>query len=126
MKKSFLPFLLLSISAFAFHIPEAAWKTGVLQRVSADPVAPASVRGKKAMRHGYEMTYYFIQSGDYLYEGEILRKKKDKDFPVTVNAPVKFLLKDADLYLRDSKGKEHKLLLLNAIRSVDAGKEQPK
>lgn len=119
MKKALLSILLLSVSAFAGRFPESAWKTGVLKRVSTDPVAPASDRaGKKAFRHGYAVTYYFIESGDYLYEGETLHRKNHKDFSVDVNAPVKFLLTDSDLYLRDNKGKQHKLLLLNTIRTA--------
>ena len=124
MMKPLLSILLLSVFAFAGRAPESAWKAGVLKRVSTDAVSPTTdLAGKKA-RHGYAVTYYFIQSGDYLYEGETLHRKKEKGFSVEVNASVKFLLTDTDLYLRDTKGKPHKLLLLNAIR--ESGGEPPK
>lgn len=121
MKKPLLFIVLLSTFAFAGRVPDSAWKTGLLKRVDTDAVEPTTDHaGKKALRHGYAITYYFIQSGDYLYEGETLHHKKEKGFPVSVNAPVKFLLAGMDLYLRDNKGKPHKLLLLNTIRTADA------
>lgn len=127
MKKPLLSILLLSTFAFAGRVPDSAWKTGLLKRVSSDPVAPTTdIAGKKAVRHRYAATYYFIQSGEYLYEGETLHRKSEKDFSVDVNAPVKFLLSGMDMYLRDNKGKQHKLLLLNTIRTAEAEAEQPK
>ena len=110
--------LLVLTSALAeAKIPNSAWKSGVLKRVSKEHVARRSGElGKKPPKHGVYISYYFIQSDKSLYEGDDVRlKNNEKGFPISVKAPVKFFLDANDLYIQDDKGKAHKLRLVNVL-----------
>jgi hypothetical protein len=98
-------------------IPNSAWKSGVLKRVSTEHVGRKSGElGKKPPKHGVYISYYFIQGDKSLYEGDDVKlKNNEKGFPISVNAPVKFFLDDNDLYIQDDNGKAHKLRLVNVL-----------
>ena len=117
MKLVFISLLVLASVAAEAKIPNSAWKSGVLKRVSKEHVARQSGElGKKPPRHGVYISYYFIQADKSLYEGDDVKlKNNEKGFPISVNAPVKFFLDANDLYLQDDKGKAHKLRLVNVL-----------
>ena len=117
MKRAFISLLVLASVAAQAKIPNSAWKSGVLKRVSKEHVARQSGElGKKPPRHGVYISYYFIQADKSLYEGDDVKlKNNEKGFPISVNAPVKFFLDANYLYLQDDKGKAHKLRLVNVL-----------
>ena len=117
MRHVFISLLVLASIAAEAKIPNSAWKSGVLKRVSKEHVARQSGElGKKPPRHGVYISYYFIQADKSLYEGDDVKlKNNEKGFPISVNAPVKFFLDANDLYLQDDKGKAHKLRLVNVL-----------
>lgn len=119
MKPLFVASLILvlaSISAQA-KIPSSAWKTGVLKRTTRDHLVKESGQlGKKPPKHGIYISYYYIEAENSLYEGDdVTLKNNEKGFPVSVDAPVKFFVNGNDMYIRDDKGKEHKLRLVNVL-----------
>lgn len=117
MKRVFISLLVLASVAAQAKIPNSAWKSGVLKRVSKEHVARQSGElGKKPPRHGVYISYYFIQADKSLYEGDDVKlKNNEKGFPISVNAPVKLFLDANYLYLQDDKGKAHKLRLVNVL-----------
>ena len=128
MKTSFVAvfvFVLALISAQA-KIPSSAWKTGVLKRATKDHLVKESGQlGKKPPKHGIYISYYYIESENSLYEGDDVRlKNNEKGFPVTVDAPVKFFVNGNDMYVRDDKGKEHKLRLVNVLPAEANARQQ--
>lgn len=120
-----LALVLVSISAEA-KIPSSAWKSGVLRRTSKEHLVKESGQlGKKPPKHGIYISYYYIESENSLYEGDdVALKNNEKGFPVTVDAPVKFFVNGNDLYIRDDKGKEHKLRLVNVLPSGASATQQ--
>lgn len=123
MKLVFISLLVLASVAAQAKIPNSAWKSGVLKRVSKEHVARQSGElGKKPPRHGVYISYYFIQADKSLYEGDDVElKNNEKGFPISLNAPVKFFMDANNLYLQDDKGKAHKLRLVNVLPTDTAG-----
>jgi hypothetical protein len=117
MKYICISLLVLTSAVAEAKIPNSAWQSGILKRVSKEHIARQSGElGKKPPKHGVYISYYFIQGDRSLYEGDDVKlKKKEKGFPISVNAPVKFFLDDNDLYVQDDKGKAHKLRLVNVL-----------
>lgn len=117
MKYICISLLVLASAMAEAKIPNSAWKSGVLTRVSKEHVARQSGElGKKPPKHGVYIRYYFIQADKSLYEGDDVKlKNNEKGFPISVNAPVKFFLDANDLYIQDNKGKAHKLRLVNVL-----------
>ena len=119
MKPIFVASLALALVPLSVEakIPSSAWKSGVLKRTSKDHLVKESGQlGKKPPKHGIYISYYYIESENSLYEGDdVALKNNEKGFPVTVEAPVKFFVNGNALYLRDDKGKEHKLRLVNVL-----------
>lgn len=117
MKCVFISLLILASAAAEAKIPNSAWKSGILKRVSKEHIGRQSGElGKKPPRHGVYISYYFIQADKSLYEGDDVKlKNNEKGFPISVNGPVKFFLDANDLYLKDDKGKAHKLRLVNVL-----------
>src|SRR5215469_15443026 len=120
-----LALALVSISAEA-KIPSSAWKSGVLRRTTKDHLVKESGQlGKKPPKHGIYISYYYIEAENSLYEGDdVALKNNEKGFPITVDAPVKFFVDGNDLYLRDDKGKEHKLRLVNVLPTGSSAPQQ--
>ena len=59
-----------------------------------------------------DVTLYTIDDGKYVWVvSRRMIKKHDKPLNVTINAPVKFAIENADCYLLDDQGKEHKLVV---------------
>lgn len=117
--------VLASISTEA-KIPSSAWKSGVLKRMTKDHLVKESGQlGKKPPKHGIYISYYYIESESSLYEGDdVALKNNEKGFPVTVDAPVKFFVNGSDMYIRDDKGKEHKLRLVNVLPTHRSAPQQ--
>lgn len=122
MRTCFALILFASSICLAARIPDSAWKTGVLKRVSTDHLAQESGQlGKRPPKHGFYISYYFIEADNHLYEGDDVRlKREEKGFPVTIEQPVKFAISGSDLYIQDSSGKQHKLRLVNSIATASA------
>jgi len=119
MKPIFVASLALALVSISLEakIPSSAWKSGVLKRTTKDHLVKESGQlGKKPPKHGIYISYYYIESENSLYEGDdVSLKNNEKGFPITVDAPVKFFVNANDLYIRDDKGKEHKLRLVNVL-----------
>lgn len=128
MKRIFIAsllFILVAISAQA-KIPSSAWKTGVLKRTTKDHLVKESGQlGKKPPKHGVYISYYYIESENSLYEGDDVKlKNNEKGFPISVDAPVKFFIDGNDMYIRDDKGKQHKLRLVNVLPTAANATQQ--
>jgi|SRR5690348_6874155 len=117
MKHVYISLLVLASVVAEATIPNAAWKSGALKRVSKEHIARQSGElGKKPPKHGVFISYYFIEADKSLYEGDDVElKDNEKGFPISVNAPVKFFRNINDLYIQDDKGKTHKLHLVNVL-----------
>ena len=117
MKQIVIFLIVLSSAVAEAKIPNSAWKSGVLKRVSREHIGRQSGElGKKPPKHGVYISYYFIEGDKSLYEGDDVElKNNEKGFPISVNAPVKFFLDANDLYIQDDKGKAHKLRLVNML-----------
>jgi hypothetical protein len=114
---TFLLVLLTAAFSAQAKIPNSSWKTGVLKKVTRDHIARESGElGKKPPKHGVYINYYFIEADSSLYEADDVRlKENEKGFPVSVEGPVKFFPSGNDMYVLDSRGKQHKLRLLNIL-----------
>lgn len=117
---SLLFILILAAMSAQAKIPSSAWKTGVLKRTTKDHLVKESGQlGKKPPKHGVYISYYYIESENSLYEGDDVKlKNNEKGFPISVDAPVKFFIDGNDMYIRDDKGKQHKLRLVNVLPTV--------
>lgn len=117
MKHIFISLLVLASVGAEAKSAKSEWKDGVLKRVSQEHIGRQSAElGKKPPKHGVYISYYFIEADKSLYEGDDVKlKRSEKGFPISVNAPVKFFLEANDLYIRDDKGKSHKLRLVNVL-----------
>ena len=104
----------------------STWRDGVLKRVTKDHLTGESNQlGKKPPKHGLFLTYYFVEADNNLYEGDdVTLKQNEKGFPVSLNSQVKFLVAGNEMYLRDDRGKSHKLRLVNVI-PTEAVNAQP-
>lgn len=133
MKKILVLLLVFASICAQAKISNSDWKSGVLKRVSKDHLTGESGQlGKKPPRHGVYINYYFVESENFLYEGDDVKlKQSEKGFPVSVNSQVKFFLNGNDMYLKDDRGKQHKLRLVNVLRTnapapQQSSAEQPK
>ena len=117
MKRILIAVLILTAFAAEAKKSNSDWKDGVLKRVTKDHLTGESGQlGKKPPKHGVYISYYFVEADNQLYEGDDVRlKNNEKGFPVSVNGPVKFYVSGTDMYLRDDKGKQHKLRLVNVL-----------
>ena len=117
MKRVFISLVILAALSAQAKISNSDWKTGTLKRVSKDHLTGESGQfGKKPPKHGVYVNYYFVESENYLYEGDDVKlKQSEKGFPVSVNSEVKFFLDGNDMYLKDDRGKKHKLRLVNVL-----------
>jgi hypothetical protein len=125
MKKILVFLVFASICAQA-KISNSDWKSGVLKRVAKDHLTGESGQlGKKPPKHGVYINYYFVESENYLYEGDDVKlKASEKGFPVSVNSQVKFFLNGNDMYIKDDRGKQHKLRLVNVLPTNATAKQQ--
>ncbi|MHB1021367.1 MAG: hypothetical protein ACYC46_02045 [Acidobacteriaceae bacterium] len=112
--------------AIAKKIPDSAWQTGTLLKVTDD--SSSRIMGWTSHNGvGHVGTYvrvvwhYTIEDGQYIYEAERTTKQRDKPLDVTVNAPVKFAVVKMDLYLRDDEGKVHKLGIETKTLKTESG-----
>ncbi|MBV9073281.1 MAG: hypothetical protein JOZ10_06590 [Acidobacteria bacterium] len=123
-----IPLVLLLAAAIAVNAktPSSGWKQGTLKRVTKEHLTGESGQlGKKPPKHGLYISYYFVEEGNQLYEGDDVQlKQNEKGFPVSVNDPVQFLISGSDMYLRDQKGKRHRLRLVNVL-PTNAGSAKP-
>lgn len=126
MKSIFISLLVLASVVSEAKIPNSAWKSGVLKRVTKEHIARQSGElGKKPPKHGVYISYYFIEADKSLYEGDDVKmKNNEKGFPISENAPVKFFLDANDLYIQDNKGKAHKLHLVNVLPTETSPPQQ--
>jgi hypothetical protein len=130
MKRLLALFLLLVCPLMLFgrkRAEGAQWQDGILKRTSNDRLERSSghtgIKGKKRVF----ITYYFIEAGDSLYEAEDVETKDKKlDLPSAGEAHVSFLVSNSDFFLKDAKGKEHKLHLLNKVPVASAQAATPK
>jgi hypothetical protein len=116
--KTFLAFsVLFATTAVEARIPSSAWKSGILKRVTKEHLTGESGQlGKKPPKHGIYISYYFVESENHLYEGDDVKlKHNEKGFPVAVDGPVQFFVNGTDMFLRDQKGKQHRLRLVNVL-----------
>ena len=126
MKPVLVFLLILGAISVEARIHGSDWKDGVLMRVTKDHIARESLQlGKKSPKHGVYISYYYIESENFLYEGDDVElKNHEKGFPVSVNGPIKFYLAGSDMYIRDDRGKQHKLRLVNVL-PIQASAAQP-
>lgn len=126
MKTFFISLVILVSLSVQAKISNSDWKTGTLKRVSKDHLTGESGQlGKKPPKHGVYVNYYFVESENYLYEGDDVKlKQSEKGFPVSVNSQVKFFLDGNDMYLQDDRGKKHKLRLVNVLPTNSNMKKQ--
>ena len=113
----FVFILILACVAAQAKIHNSDWKSGVLKRIAKEHLTGESGQlGKRPPKHGVFLTYYFVESEGSLYEGDdVTLKKNERGFPVSVNSSVQFLVTGAEMYLRDDKGKSHRLRLVNVL-----------
>lgn len=127
MKCVFISLLVLVSVVAEAKIPNSAWKSGVLKRVTREHIVRQSGElGKKPPKHGVYISYYFIEADKSLYEGnDVKMKNNEKGFPISENEPVKFFLDANDLYIQDDKGKAHKLHLVNVLSTETSAAQPP-
>jgi hypothetical protein len=126
MKRVFISLVILTSLSLQAKISSSDWKTGTLKRVTKDHLTGESGQlGKKPPKHGVYVNYYFVESENYLYEGDDVKlKQSEKGFPVSVNSQVKFFLDGNDMYLQDDRGRKHKLRLVNVLPTNSNMKKQ--
>ena len=127
MKRVFLAFLIaMTCVASQAKIHNSDWKSGVLKRITREHLTQESGQlGKKPPKHGVFLTYYFVEAENSLYEGDdVTLKRNEKGFPVSVNSPVQFFVTGTEMYLRDEKGKSHRLRLVNVLPAGTAAVPQ--
>jgi hypothetical protein len=118
--------LILASVASEARIRNSDWKSGVLKRVAKEHLTQESGQlGKKPPKHGVFISYYFVEADNSLYEGDdVTLKKNEKGFPVSVNSPIQFFVAGTQMYLRDDKGKTHRLRLVNVLPAGAAASPQ--
>jgi hypothetical protein len=113
-------FLALSTLAVAEKIPADAWISGRLIDVSESwhTRGGGQVNSYNGQIHGgmaiheYPIIRYVIDDGQYIYEADlVLRRKNEKQPVVTVNGDVTFAFYKSNLYLRSEDGREYKLVI---------------
>jgi hypothetical protein len=122
----FVLILILASVASQAKIHSSDWKSGVLKRVAKEHLTQQSGQlGKKPPKHGVFISYYFVEADNSLYEGDdVTLKKNEKGFPVSVNSPVQFFVAGTQMYLRDNRGKSHRLRLVNVLPAGAAASPQ--
>lgn len=107
-------------------IHSSDWKSGVLKRITKEHLTEESGQlGKKPPKHGVFISYYFVEADNSLYEGDdVTLKQNEKGFPVSLNSPVQFVVTGNLMYLRDEKGKSHRLRLVNILPAGAAASPQ--
>jgi hypothetical protein len=124
--------VLTLLFAFAPVAADHAWQDGTLTDVtshntSAQVIEPQIGTGTGDRTIRYSVTYeYTIQTADRFYVAQIQTSEQGSTAPVAVppvdldtNARVTFAVDKQTLYVKDKKGKEHKL------RIVKQGIRQP-
>jgi hypothetical protein len=122
LMRRILPFVvvLLWVLSAAARVPASAWQSGTLKDLTTDTESRiVGLNGMLVQGH-IVITHYFIESSAYIYEADLRLHAKDKQPPVTVNAPIKFALVGSDFYIQDEEGKEHKLMLVKKILKTPA------
>ncbi len=117
--KTLLCAALIGISAVpcvAQKIHDPDWKMGVLVDVRSEKnsrlIGVASPTGAVLVQKRNDAVYYEVDGGDIVYVAkQTLRRRWSKPLNVTVNKPLKFMVKGRDLYLLDEDGKKQKLSL---------------
>ena len=103
--------ILTAVVPFAYaKDKERAWQDGILLDSSTE-------KGTRLVGNEYGVTtlrndvmYYQIDSEKMAYVvARTLRSRRDKPLEVTINGNVQFAIDGSTCYLRDEKGKEHKL-----------------
>jgi len=112
--------LLLMVSYALGKVPDSAWQTGTLKDLTTDTESRLLGANGILVQAQFVITHYFIESPTYIYEADLRLHAKDKQPPVTVNAPIKFALVGNDFYIQDEQGKEHKLKLVKKTLKVPA------
>jgi hypothetical protein len=102
-------------------VPDSAWQTGTLRDLTTDRDSKLIGLNGMLVQAQFVITHYFIESSAYIYEADLRSRAKDKQPPVTVNAPIKFALVGNDFFIRDEDGKEHKLMLMKKTVKSPAG-----
>jgi hypothetical protein len=112
-----LTFLLATLAPIACaKDKDRVWQTGTLLDSNTQTGSRVHANGYGVDSSRNDLTYYRIDSGNMIYVvTRSLRNRRDKALDVTINRPVQFAIDGADCYLRDDKGKEHKLTIEKKI-----------
>ena len=115
-KLGFLLLLLLGLSSTTIYAKDLTWQTGTLQQITSDSsshMVGTMFNGRAVLKdRPVTTTHYLIRGQQYIYQVDRGTNSGEKSLELTVNGEVSFAVDGSNFYIRDEKGKQHKLQLI--------------
>jgi endonuclease YncB( thermonuclease family) len=109
--------LLVVVGLGTLNAKNLAWQTGTLEQITSDErtnTVGTMFNGRAVLKQrSVTTTHYLIRGAQYIYQADRGTNTGEKSLEVTIHGPVEFAVDGSTLYLRDEKGKEHKLALIS-------------